>query len=115
LNYILYASTKFQFSGELCATHNQFILGHFLDTYQELLFIFEYREPARFHFAALVHCTLNPHVPTMYFPTVPYNWKGFVVGQAHVSNQIAHNYFQYGTYIQYDKTSQFREKIYGDM
>jgi hypothetical protein len=31
--------------------------------YQQLLLIVEYGEPARLHFAALVHGTFNPHVP----------------------------------------------------
>jgi len=60
-NYILH-----EFSGELCAVHDQFNLGHFLVTYQELLFVSEYKKPVRLHFAALFHCALNPHVPVRY-------------------------------------------------
>ena len=36
---------------------------HISGVYQQLFLILEDGEPARLHFAALVHCTLNPHIP----------------------------------------------------
>ena len=36
---------------------------HCFGVHQELLLILEDGKPARFHFAALVHGTLDPHVP----------------------------------------------------
>ena len=36
---------------------------HISGVHQQLLLILEDGEPARFHFAALVHGTLDPHVP----------------------------------------------------
>ena len=41
-------------------------LGHIVQisgVHQQLFLILEDGEPARLHFAALVHCALDPHVP----------------------------------------------------
>ena len=85
-----------EFCEELCAPHDQSNVGYFLDTYQELLFVPEYRQPARLHFTALVHCALNSHVPAMYFPAALERLCcAFSVRHTHrvyVSNQATHNY-----------------------
>ena len=38
-------------------------IAHISGVHQQLFLILEDGEPARFHFAALVHDTLYPHVP----------------------------------------------------